>query len=72
MVTSEPEKEKVIEDHKKKQEDVLKVVEKEQLIQQEQLKKRIAERKRISSVNRSLSSVTMGNQIRGLLGNYAT
>jgi len=50
----------------------LKLVEREQLLQQEHIKKRIADRKRISSQNRSVSSITMANQLGSLLGNYSS
>lgn len=42
------------------------------MLQQEHIKKRIAERKRISSQNRSVSSITMGNQLGGLLNNFGS
>ncbi|TNV74021.1 hypothetical protein FGO68_gene15886 [Halteria grandinella] len=61
-------KEIQLEEHKKKQEEALKLVEREQLLQQEQFKKRLAERKRISSMNRSMNS-SLGNQLGGLLLN---
>lgn len=59
-MTSEPDKEKALEEHKRKQDEALKLVEKEQIKQQESFQKRLAERKRISSMNRSIGSMQSG------------
>lgn len=45
----EPAKESAMEEHKRQQDEAMRQVEKEHIMQEEQFKKRLAERKRITS-----------------------